>query len=104
MGIPAEFYHASQRKKPDKATAWEYPNEYVLRKVKPTGYLTFGSQGYFLSESLGEKMVAIRESLLKDCVNVYFRNFRIARINLKERAFVSKKIYRTDPSAAAEIE
>ena len=100
MGIPAEFYHTSQRKKPDKIIEWEYPNEYVLRKIKPTGYLTFGSQGYFLSEAFGEKTVAVRESSLENCINVYFRGFRIARINVKERAFLSRKIYKSNPCAA----
>jgi transposase InsO family protein len=99
MGVPAEFYHPSQRRKPDRITDWEYPSEYVLRKVKFTGYLTFGNQGYFLSEAFGGKTVAVRESSLENCVNVYFRNFRIARINTKERAFISRKIYRIDPAA-----
>jgi len=97
MGVPAEFYRASQRRKPDKITVWEYPGEYVLRKIKSNGYVTFGNQGYFLSEAFREKTVAIRESSLENCVNVYFRDFRIARINLRERAFVSKRIYRSEP-------
>ena len=100
MKLPVEFYHASQRKKPDKIVEWEYPSEYVLRKVKPNGYFTYGNQGYFLSEALGEKTVAIRESSLENCINVYLREFRIARINVRERAFVSRKIYRPDLSVA----
>ena len=43
MGVPAEFYHPGQRKKPSVISEWEYPNEYVLRKIKPTGYFTFGN-------------------------------------------------------------
>ena len=100
MGVPADFYHASRRKKPDVISEWEYPHECVLRQVKPTGYLTFGSQGYFLSEAFGGKTVAVRESSLENCINIYFRNFRIGRINVKERAFISRKIYKSDPCAA----
>jgi len=99
MGIPAEFYHESKRKMPTAISEWEYPNEYMLRKIKPTGYLTFGNQGYFLSEAFAEKTVAVRESAIENCINVYFRGFRIARINVKERAFVSRKIYKSDPAA-----
>ena len=99
MGVPAEFYHPSQRKKPDKITTWEYPGEYVLRKVKSTGYFNFGNQGYFLSEAFGGKFIAVCESSLENCINVYFRSFRIARINVKERAFISRKIYRGDVDA-----
>jgi transposase InsO family protein len=96
MGIPADFYRASHKKKPDRITDYEYSNEYAVRTIKSTGYLTFGGQGYFLSEAFAGKMVAIRESSLDGCINVYFREFRIARINVKERAFISRKIYRTD--------
>jgi len=73
MGVPAEFYHASHRKKPGTITVWEYPGDYVLRKVKPTGYLTFGNQGYFLSEAFKDKTVAVCESSLDNCVNIYFK-------------------------------
>jgi len=104
LRVPADFYLPSVRLKPDKIYEWEYPSDHVLRKVKPTGYFAFGGQGYFLSEAFRDKTVAIRESSLKNCVNIYFRNFRIARINIKERAFVSRKIYPSDPIAAPEIE
>lgn len=96
MAVPADFYRPSQRAKPDKIAAWEYPDGYVLRKIKSTGYLTFGGQGYFLSEAFGDKIVAIYESSLENCVNVCYRGFRIARINVRERAFVSRRIYRID--------
>jgi transposase InsO family protein len=103
MGVPAEYYRKSQKIKPDKIYEWDYPNNCVLRKIKPTGYLTYGNQGYFLSEAFDGKVVAVRESSLENCINVYFRSFRIARINVKERAFVSRKIYRTNhPGEAAE--
>jgi transposase InsO family protein len=97
LGVPVEFYRESQRKKPDIIKPWEYPSEYVLRKVKTTGYMNYGNQGYFLSEAFGEKTIAVRESSLENCINIYYRGFRIARINMKERAFVSKKIYRDGP-------
>jgi len=105
MGVPAEYYSKSRRKNPRSINEWEYPNECVLRKVKTTGYINYGNQGYFLSEAFGEKIIAVRESSLENCINVYFRGFRIARINTKERAYVSRKIYRVDPlEKSAEIE
>jgi len=96
MGVPIEFYHYSKRKKPLSIAEWEYPNEYTLRKIKSSGYLTYGDQGYFLSEAFREKTVAVRESSLENCINVYYRGFRVARINLRERAFISRKIYRAN--------
>jgi transposase InsO family protein len=97
MKVPAQIYRASQRKTPEQIRDWEYPNEYVLRKIKESGYLNYGNQGYFLSEAFAGKTIAIRESSLANCINLYFRSFRVARINLRERAFVSKKIYLTAP-------
>ena len=102
MGVPSEFYRPSLRLKPEKTVPWDYPNDHVLRKVKPSGYFSLGNQGYFLSEAFGEKTIAIRESSLENCINIYFREFRVGRINSKERAWVSRKIYRIEP--AAEIE
>ena len=102
MGVPADYYKASGRKKPDKIDEWKYANECALRKIKSTGYFNFGNQGYFLSEAFAGKIVAVRESSIENCINIYFREFRIARVNEKERAFVSKKIYRSDSTAACE--
>jgi transposase InsO family protein len=101
MGVPAQYYQAGQRKKPDQIRPWEYPSEYVLRNVKSTGYFSYGNQGYFLSEAFGDKTIALRESSLENCLNVYYRGFRVARINLEERVFLSKKIYRETPSLPA---
>ena len=100
MRVPSEFYCVSTRRKPDKIYPWEYPNEFVTRIVKGNGYFSYGNQGYFLSEALGNKHIAIRESVIDNCVDVYFRCFKIAQINLKERAYTSKRIYRDSDFAA----
>ena len=96
LDVPAKHYKPSERRidSAGAASDWEYPQGYVLRKVKSTGYITFGGQGFFLSEAFGELEVAIRESSLVGCVNVYYRNYKVARINVDERAFVSRKINR----------
>jgi hypothetical protein len=96
MNVPRDCYRTSLKKKPKQISVWEYPGDHVLRQVKPTGYFNYGNQGYFLSDAFGEKTVAIRESSLESCINVYFRGFRVARINVRERAFVSRRIYRAD--------
>jgi transposase InsO family protein len=103
MGVPSEYYRKSEKLLPNKIEEWVYPTDSINRKVKTTGYISYGNQGYFLSEAFGGKTIAIRESSLEDCINIYFRGFRIARINIKERAFVSRKIYRiSHPGEAAE--
>jgi transposase InsO family protein len=99
MGVPAEYYRPSARRKPEEIGEWEYAGDYVVRRVKASGYITFGNQGYFLSEAFGGKVIALRESSLENCMNVYFRDFRVARINVKERAFVSRSICRQETSS-----
>ena len=79
--------------RPEKIEEWEYSQEFTLRKVKSTGYITFNNQGYFLSESFGDRIIAIKESSLPNCFNIYYRQFKIARINIEKRAFEFKRIY-----------
>ena len=93
LDVPSEHYCKSERKYPEKINEWEYPTEFKLKRVKSSGYITINSQGYFLSESFGDKTVAINESSHKGCFNIYYRQFKIARINIEKRVFESKRIY-----------
>ena len=93
LDVPAQHYHKSNRKYPEKIEEWEYSQEFILRKVKSTGYITFNNQGYFLSESFGDRVIAIKESTLPNCFNIYYRQFKIARINIEKRAFEFKRMY-----------
>jgi transposase InsO family protein len=93
MNVPSDIYIPFKRKKPDYIREWAYPSGFTQRKVKSTGYVTYGNQGYFLSEAFGGLTVGIRESMLENCINLYYRQFRIGRIDLKERSFTSKRIY-----------
>jgi len=96
LAVPASRYIASARKMPGQIEEWEYPVGYELRRIKETGYLTYRSQGYFFSESFGNKTVAIRESHIPGCVNVYFRQFLVGRINIDNRVFTLKRAYLID--------
>ena len=93
LDVPAQHYHKSNRIYPEKIEEWEYSQEFTLRKVKSTGYITFNNQGYFLSESFEDRIIAIKESSLPNCFNIYYRQFKIARINIEKRAFEFKRIY-----------
>ena len=93
LDTPSKHYENSPRKFPDEVNEWEYPAEYETRKIKSTGFLTYSGQGYFLSESLGEKIIGIRDSSVLGYVNLYYRQFRIGRIHVDERTIVSRKIY-----------
>lgn len=93
LDVPAKHYEPSNRVYPEKTKDWEYGSEYELRKIKSTGFLTYGSQGYFLSEAFGGKTIAIKPSSKEGFLNLYYRQFKIARIDLKERTVVSRKSY-----------
>jgi transposase InsO family protein len=96
LDVPANHYKVSERRVPERIEAWRYGNECIIRKVKSTGYITYRNQGYFLSEALGEKEIAVRESEEAGCVDLIYRGFQIGRINIDERAIVSRKIRRIE--------
>lgn len=93
---PEQHYRPSSRRMPERIIKWEYESGCVVRQVKASGYLTYHGQGYFLSESFGEKHVAVRESEENGCVDIFFRGFMIGRIDIEERAVISRKIRRRD--------
>lgn len=97
LDVPADRYVCSERSFPDQIKEWEYSEDKKLRKVKSTGYVTIGNQGYYLSESFGGKTIAIRESVKKpSCINLYYRQFIIGQIDVDKRVFTFKKAYLID--------
>jgi transposase InsO family protein len=93
LDVPAQHYKPSELTFSEKTTDWEYGSEHELRKIKSSGFLTYGGQGYFLSEAFGGKTIAIKPSSKDGFLNLYYRQFRIARIDLKERMLVSRRCY-----------
>lgn len=93
LDVPSSRYKKSNKEYPSEITAWEYPEKSEVRKVKSTGYFNYESQGYFLSEAFAGKEIAIKKSEKENCINLFFRQFKIARINIDLRAYEVKKIY-----------
>lgn len=104
LDVPADHYFPSDRKLPIRIENWEYPTNYELRRIKGTGYFTYGNQGYFLSEAFGGKTIAVRESHIANCISLFYRQFRIGRIDVDRRVFTLKKAYliEGDPRFAPE--
>lgn len=96
LDSPAMHYSASRRLLPETVQDWIYPSEYKCRKINK-GYLRLKGRHYYLSEAFCGFTVALKESSLNNCVNVYYRNFKIARLSLDEGCFLSRKIFRLDP-------
>lgn len=94
MAVPAEKYSPSPRPFPDYILDWSYDSTSVFR-VKSSGYVSFSGQGCFLSEAFGDLDIAIVPTEDQpDCLDLVYRNFRIARFDLRERCIVSRKPHR----------
>ena len=93
LDITTQHYKPSERAFVEKIADWEYGSEYEMRKIKRSGFLTYGGQGYFLSEAFGGKTIAIKPSSKNGFLNLYYRQFKIGRIDLKEHVLVSRRCY-----------
>lgn len=96
LDTPAQHYKKSNKTYNPIIERWEYPQEYMLHKVKSTGYFSYKGRCYFLSEAFANKEIAIRESSRSDCINLYYRQFIIGKLNLEKRAFEFKRAYLTE--------
>ena len=96
LDVPSSRYKRSNIEYCPDIKPWEYPEGHEIRKVKETGFFNFAGQGYFLSEAFANKEIAIAKSRKEDCINVYFRQFKIARINTDKRVYEMKKSYLID--------
>ena len=90
LDVPAKFYRPSKRKLSECDKPVIYDSGARLRKVNYKGYISICRKRYFLSDSLiGEYLQ------LNDCdenvVALQYGQFEIARIDLEQGLFVSKK-------------
>ena len=90
--VPEKHYHRSARELPSTWGEPEYDSGATLRKISHRGYLTIQNHRYYLSESFIGKYVQLHFQP-KDMVNVCYGAYKIAKIDLSERLFVSRKIY-----------
>lgn len=90
--VPEKHYRVSQRKLPSAWGEPEYDAGATLGKVNCKGYLSIQKHRYYLSESFAGKYV---ELLFRpeNKVHVCYGAYKIAKIDLEEKLFVSRKIY-----------
>lgn len=93
LKAPADVYVCSEREMPDRIRDYEYPDSRGIRKVKSTGYFSYNSHTYFLSEAFANETIYVYPAEKDGFVNIRYRNFKIGKINLRELMFCSKKIY-----------
>ena len=93
LDTPAQHYSKSSKEYPDKISEWEYPEGYQLRRVSKHGYFIWKGTEYYLSEGFRNKTIAIRPSHIEGCISLFFRKFRIGRIDVKKEEFTFKGAY-----------
>ncbi len=95
LDYPSQHYCVSNRIYRENVAEWDYDSGTDIRRIKPTGYLSFQGQGYYLSEGLGGKEIALRPSSSEDGVfRIPFRDFIVASLDVKQHAITSRRIYR----------
>ena len=94
LATPSTRYIKSERVWPERVEEWENSRDHLVRQVKASGYLTVHGQGYFLSEALGGRRVGIKADESDERIlRVYYRQFRVAKVNTQERIVVSRRAY-----------
>ena len=92
---PSQHYKPSERKYRAEVPEWDYGHGATLAHVKPSGYLRFNRQGYFLSEGMGGKDVMLRPSTTqKNVFRIVFRGFQIGSLDVENGMLIARKIYR----------
>lgn len=93
LDVPAKHYRKSSRAMPEQLHEPEYDTGKTLRKVNFKGYISIQQNRYYLSESFIGKyieLIPVEENVVALC----YGNFVIAKINLAEQLFVSRRISR----------
>lgn len=93
LDVPAKHYRKSSKRMPEKLSEPEYDNGKTLRKVNYKGYISVQKHRYYLSETFIDKyieLMPVGENILALC----YGNFIIAKIDLAEELFISRKIDR----------
>lgn len=99
--VPSDRYEKSKVKMPEIIYDWDYPSDFELRKIR-NGYISFKGNNFYFSDGFEGKNVALLHSLQDNTLEIIYRNFSIAMINLNEKSFISKKIKRLKEENCAE--
>ncbi len=82
MKVPADCYRVSDREFPERVREWEYSPSDVVRKVQDGGILHYKGKEWRVGNAFKGQRVGIRPAGGDGRFDVFFRNFKIAQINL----------------------
>ena len=92
LETPSKRYRVSKRKMPSELKEPEYESGKNLRKVNCKGYISIHGHRYFMSDSLIGKMLEVKP-ITETEVGLYYGRYRVAKIDIDERLFTSRRIY-----------
>ena len=93
MLCPADIYKPSDRKYPERITAYEYSGYYRTIRVNCKGYLRFDSKVFYLSETMSGAELELRPAEGNNTALCY-RNYQIAEINIEQEQLINRRISR----------
>ena len=102
LEVPAKYYRPSKKAFPKMNQQVVYDSGKRLRRVNCKGYISISRKRYFLSDSLIGEYIQINDCD-NDVVALQYGQFEIARINLAEGLFVSKRRLRVKQTESASI-
>lgn len=95
--IPGDLYRKSPRPFPESIPEWTYPRDMELSYVDSNGYTRIRGVRTYIGEAFGSRSLGFRESRSHEgCVHLFFREFRIGRLNLKDRRLETLRAYRIE--------
>lgn len=93
LDVPAKHYKPSKRTYNELLYEPQYDDGECLRKVNYKGYISINRHRYYLGETFINKYLKIVYQP-DDIVALCYGAFQIAKIDLNEQLFISKRIYR----------
>ncbi|MGV7975410.1 MAG: IS481 family transposase [Anaerolineaceae bacterium] len=95
---PADIYSISPRQFRDTVPAFDYSTEYRVYRINNWGFLRFADHQVFISETFRDTHIQMIPMESEDSVLVCYRNFSIAKIDVKCGELLSRKVYRLNNS------
>ncbi len=94
MKCPSEVYVPSNREYHDTVLKYEYGGEHHVRKVNSWGYLRFNDFQIYLSETMKNEYIELRENPEKETFVACYRNYAIGEFDVHSGKLLHRKIQR----------
>jgi transposase InsO family protein len=88
---PIERYRVSSRAYPERIQKFEYDSSFTVRKVGHEGRVVFEGKEYYLSRAFRGRLVGVRSNGKDGEWDVYYRTFKIGKIDLRKHRPRRKK-------------